>query len=75
MNRTAEPWAGWHGWPAWVVSRRVVEVLRQSQVRGWHYRPVLIQERPLYARYLADWQTLAAAVAVTTRSSFEGGRW
>ncbi len=75
INRTAEPWAGWHGWPAWVVSRRAVEVLRTSQVRGWHYRPVLIRERPLYGRYLADWHTLAAAVAATTRSRFEGGRW
>lgn len=66
---------GWHGWPAWVVSRRVVEVLRRSQVRGWHYRPVLIRERPLYGQYLADWQLLAVAVAGTTRSQFEGGRW
>jgi hypothetical protein len=75
VTRTAEPWAGSHGWPAWVVSRRVVELLRRSQVRGWHYRPVLVVGGPLYERYLADWQALAVAVAASSRSQFEGGRW
>ena len=75
INRTAEPWGGWHGWPAWVVSRRTVEVLRTSQVRGWHYRPVLIRDHALYGQYLAGWHALAAAVAATARSRFEGGRW
>jgi hypothetical protein len=75
VTRTAEPWAGSHGWPAWVVSRRVVELCRRSQVRGWHYRPVLVGGSPLYERYLADWRALAAAVAASARSQFEGGRW
>jgi hypothetical protein len=75
FNRTAEPWAGWHGWPSWVVSARVMEVFRAAKLRGWHFRPVLTIESDSYAEYAAKWRRLKAAVNATTRSKFDGGRW
>ena len=75
FNRTAEPWAGWHGWPSWVVSRRVEDVFRQSKLRGWHFRPVLETGSDLYQRYDALWRRLRMLVASTTRSKMDGGRW
>ena len=75
FNRTAEPWAGWHGWPSWVVSSRVEETFRQSKLRGWHFRPVLETGSDLYERYDGLWRRLRALVASTTRSAMDGGRW
>lgn len=75
FNRTAEPWAGWHGWPSWVVSRRVEETFRQSKLRGWHFRPVIETGTDLYERYDELWRRLRELVASTTRSAMDGGRW
>jgi hypothetical protein len=75
FNRTAEPWAGWHGWPSWVVSARLTKVFRASKLRGWHFRPVLTIESDCYAEYAAKWRRLKAAVDATTKSKFDGGRW
>jgi hypothetical protein len=75
FNRTAEPWAGGHGWPSWVVSARVSEVFHAAKLRGWHFRPVLTIESDSYAEYAAKWRRLKAAVTSTTRSTLDGGRW
>ena len=75
FNRTAEPWAGWHGWPSWVVTARVEQVFRAGKLRGWHFRPVLATESDLYADYAASWRTLRDIVRGTAKSRFEGGRW
>ena len=75
FNRTAEPWGGWHGWPSWVVSARVVSAFNQSKCRGWHFRPVLATDGELYSQYLSQWHQLCDAVAQTRKSQFDGGRW
>jgi hypothetical protein len=75
FNRTAEPWAGWHGWPSWVVSARVRAVFGASKLRGWHFRPVLTIESDCYAEYAAKWRRLKAAVDATAKSKFDGGQW
>jgi hypothetical protein len=75
FNRTCEPWAGWHGWPAWVVSARVKEVCTRSRLRGWHFRPVLTTDMPIYAQYADAWQALRSAVSATQCSRLDGGRW
>lgn len=75
FNRTAEPWAGWNGWPSWVVSRRVVDVFRRAKLRGWHFRPVLVTGTPLYAESVERWRELRNLVARSRRSQLDGGRW
>jgi hypothetical protein len=75
FNRTAEPWGGWHGWPSWVVSSRVVSAFKGSKCRGWHFRPVLITDTELYSQYIGQWEQLCDAVARTRKSQFDGGRW
>lgn len=74
FNRTAEPWAGWDGWPSWVVSARVKELFKSSKLRGWHFRPVLTSESDIYSQYLALWRKLLEAVGATTKSHMSGGR-
>jgi hypothetical protein len=75
FNRTCEQCAGWHGWPAWVVSARVKDVFTASTLRGWHFRPILTPEMPAYREYLTAWRALRDAVAATARSRLHGGRW
>jgi hypothetical protein len=75
FSRTAEPWGGWHGWPLWVVRARVKQVFTAHKLRGWAFRPVLIQGTDLYGEYLAHWQHLCDVVAKCSRSKFDAGRW
>jgi hypothetical protein len=75
FSRTAEPWAGWHGWPSWVVSARVVNFFQTNKFRGWAFRPVLTVESGLYQEYLEQWQVLCEIVARSSRCRFEGSRW
>ncbi len=75
FTRTAEPWAGWHGFPSWVVSSRVVEVFAQNKLRGWAFRPVLTAESDLYRQYRTQWQVLCQLLKKYPRSIFDGGRW
>jgi hypothetical protein len=75
FSRTAEPWAGAHGWPSWVVTRRVREVFTRHRLRGWHFRPVLVDGTPMYARYREQWRRLQGIVAAMSTSRFDGGRW
>lgn len=74
FNRTAEPWAGWFGWPSWVVSARVMKLFKSSKLRGWHFRPVLASESDVYPQYLALWRLLVDTVGSTTKSQMSGGR-
>ena len=74
FNRTAEPWCGWDGWPAWVVTARVMQTFKDSKLRGWIFRPVLTTESDLYSDYLAHWRKLREAVEATAKSSMSGGR-
>ena len=74
FSRTAEPWAGWWGWPSWVVSANVVKNFRENMLRGWAFRPVLVKETELYSSYLGQWTQLEELVAQYSRSSFDGGR-
>jgi len=73
--RTAEPWDGWWGWPAWVVSSRVVNTFRERKLRGWAFRPVLVADSQLYSAYLSQWTRLHELVSQCSRSKFDGGRW
>ncbi len=73
--RTAEPWGGWHGQSSWVVSSRVAKAFTEHKLRGWAFRPVMVTESDLYRQYLEEWQVLCEAVARSTRSTFDGGRW
>lgn len=75
FSRTAEPWAGWHGWPSWVVSARVVNFFHTNKFRGWAFRPILTVESGLYREYLEQWQALCEIVAKSKKSKFEGSRW
>lgn len=75
FNRSAEPWMGWHGWPSWVVSARVMQTFKQAKLRGWHFRPVLLTDTPLYQAYLAQWTKLRALVEGYPTSTMDGGRW
>jgi hypothetical protein len=75
FSRTAEPWEGWGGCPSWVVSSRVVSTFRESKLRGWAFRPVLVKESELYSSYLSQWTQLNKLVAQLSRSMFDGGRW
>lgn len=75
FNRTAEPWASAHGFPSWVVSRRVEEAFRQSKLRGWYFGPVLETGSDLYQQYDTLWRRLRALVASTAASKMDGGRW
>jgi hypothetical protein len=74
FNRTAEPWCGGRGWPAWVVTARVMKTFKDSKLRGWHFRPVLTTESDLYSEYLAHWRNLRKTVGDTAKSSM-GARW
>lgn len=75
LDRTAEPWAGSWGWPSWVVSARVVALFRASRLRGWAFRPVLVEGTDLHGQYLARWERLRSLVAGTASSRLDGGRW
>ena len=72
--RTAEPWAGWWGWPSWVVSNRVAKSFRERKLRGWAFRPVLVADSKLYSSYLDQWTRLVGFVSQCSRSAFDGGR-
>ncbi|MEL7186682.1 MAG: hypothetical protein AAFN50_09665 [Pseudomonadota bacterium] len=72
--RTAEPWAGWFGWPSWVVSRKVVDMFRDNKLRGWVFRPVLLSESDTYSSYLEQWRHLNELVSTNSQSEFDGGR-
>lgn len=74
FSRTAEPWESWLGCPSWVVSSRVVNTFRESKLRGWAFRPVLVKESELYSSYLSRWAQLTELVAQFSRSKFDGGR-
>jgi hypothetical protein len=75
LTRTAEPWAGAWGWPSWVVGARVAALLRAAGVRGWGFRPVLVDGSPLHSEYLRAWDRLRALVAAAPGSRLDGGRW
>ena len=72
--RTAESWAGWFGWPSWVVSRKVVDVFRNKKLRGWAFRPVLLRESDIYSSYIEQWTYLNKLISQCPRSEFDGGR-
>lgn len=73
--RSAEPWGGWWGWPSWIVSKRVVDTFRQSKLRGWSFRPVLVADSELHSSYLRQWTHLNELVSQCSLSTFDGGRW
>jgi hypothetical protein len=75
FNRTAEPWAGAWGWPSWVVSARVAAMLRAPAVRGWAFRPVVVEGTALDETYLRTWAQLRAIVAAAPAGRLDGGRW
>ena len=75
FNRSAEPWAGWWGFPSWVVSARVATLFRRARLKGWHFRPVLERGTAVHDQYLAGWDKLAALVARGVRTNFHGGRF
>ncbi|MBK6689022.1 MAG: hypothetical protein IPG45_31430 [Deltaproteobacteria bacterium] len=75
FNRTAEPWGGHSGAPSWVVSARVPTMFKTLRLRGWAFRPVLVQGSELHRKYLAQWEQLQAIVGRTRNSRFDGGRW
>lgn len=73
--RTAEPWGGGHGQLSWVVSSRVVEVFVKNKLRGWAFRPVMLEGSGLYRQYIELWKALCSAVSESKKSKFDGGRW
>lgn len=73
--RSAEPWAGWWGWPSWVVSNKVVSKFKENKFRGWVFRPVLIYESELYSTYQSNWDYLNNLLSKYSRTTFDGGRW
>ena len=73
--RSAEPWAGWWGWPSWIVSDEVVNKYTDNKFRGWTFRPVLSYESDLYSLYQSKWGYLNDLLSNCTKSVFDGGRW
>lgn len=74
FNRTAEPWGGAWGQPAWVVSKRVVELFKTKKLKGWAFRPVLVTGTAIYRDYLEQWTRLCRLIADHPKSKFDGGR-
>ncbi len=44
-----------------------------GKLRGWAFRPVLVQETELYSSYISQWTQLNELVAQCSRSMFDGG--
>jgi hypothetical protein len=55
--RTSEPWGEWRT-PVWVVRQSVRQWFTQAQLRGWGFRPVLVQGTSLYRDHTGQWQDL-----------------
>jgi len=60
--RTAEPWAGHHR-PGWTASGRVREWMEASRVRGWEFRPLLVEGTAMELEHRRQWDGLLPALA------------
>ncbi|MFY0564560.1 hypothetical protein ACN28E_11965 [Archangium lansingense] len=69
FNRTAEPFSS-NQLPFWVVSRKVVELFQEHEVKGWVFRPVLETGTALYKDHLARWEVLRKKLASNPRHHF-----
>jgi hypothetical protein len=69
FSRTREPWAG-NGLPTWVVSKTVVECVREDAIRGWSFVPVLAAEGALYSEYRHQFAELKRALEVNAENRF-----
>jgi hypothetical protein len=63
FNRTAEPWAS-NDFPLWVVSRRVRDIYREHQLKGWIFEPVLEKGSELYEEHSLLWKSFVDAIQV-----------
>jgi len=59
--RTAEPWVGHHR-PAWAASGRVREWMEARRVRGWEFRPLLVEGTPMELEHRRRWDGLLASL-------------
>jgi hypothetical protein len=50
-------------------------LFKTSRLRGWAFRPVLVEGTDLHGEYLVQWERLCAIVGNAGKSSFDGGRW
>ncbi|HEY0825250.1 MAG TPA: hypothetical protein VGD76_15795 [Ramlibacter sp.] len=57
--RTAEPWCDWST-PQWVVRQRVRTWHEQAGLRGWAFRPVLLEGTPLQREHEERWSAVLA---------------
>ena len=60
--RTAEPWAGHHR-PGWAVSGRTREWFVAARLRGWAFRPLLVEGEPLEQEHEDRWAALIDRLA------------
>jgi len=57
--RTAEPWCDWST-PQWVVRQSVRAWYGQAGLRGWAFRPVLVEGSALHAGHETRWEAVLA---------------
>jgi hypothetical protein len=60
--RTAEPWAG-HQRPGWAVSGRARKWFEAERLRGWAFRPLLVEGEVLEREHEARWGELLDRIA------------
>lgn len=59
--RTAEPWGAWRT-PQWVVRQSVRKWFDDAQLRGWAFRPVLLEGSALHRAHGDGWRELLATL-------------
>lgn len=74
--RTAEPWRSpRHGWPLWVISSRVRNLILARGIRGWAFRPVLSTNSAIYDSYLSQAEVLISLIRSAPSSRPESRDW